>query len=313
MIDAPLAFAFAAGLVATLNPCGFAMLPAYLSYFVGLDGLDGLDGDGESAGGGVGTNLSRALVFGGVVSLGFLIVFGVVGILVTLGLRAVIDVIPWAALIVGVLLVALGVAMAFFRYEPTFSLPKLGRRGGRGYGSVFGFGVSYAIASLSCGLPIFLVVVSTSTTRATNFASGFVTFMAYGAGMSMLLLVVTLALALAKDGLVRWMRRSMRYVGRVSGAILIVVGAWITWFWIVNLNDPLAARNQGIRFVEGIQQRIADQLGERPGFWAVIFGLVIAAAVAIAAVGQRRSSTPDERDDEPGSAPLTTPERSTGP
>ncbi len=287
MIDAPLAFAFAAGLVATLNPCGFAMLPAYLSYFVGLDG------DDEVATGGVGTNLSRALAVGGVVSLGFLVVFGFVGILITLGLRAVIDVIPWAALVVGVLLVVLGVAMAFFRYEPTFSLPKLGRGGGgRGYGSVFGFGVSYAIASLSCGLPIFLVVISASTTRATNFASGFVTFMAYGAGMSMLLVVVTLALALAKDGLVRWMRRSMRYVGRVSGAILIVVGSWITWFWIVNLNDPLAARNQGIRFVEGIQQRIADQLGERPGFWAAVFGLVIAVAVAIAVIGQRRSDPP---------------------
>ena len=35
MIDAPLALAFAAGLVATVNPCGFAMLPAYLSYFMG--------------------------------------------------------------------------------------------------------------------------------------------------------------------------------------------------------------------------------------------------------------------------------------
>ena len=36
MIDAPLGLAFAAGLVATINPCGFAMLPAYLSFFLGL-------------------------------------------------------------------------------------------------------------------------------------------------------------------------------------------------------------------------------------------------------------------------------------
>jgi cytochrome c-type biogenesis protein len=283
VIDAPLAFAFAAGLVATLNPCGFAMLPAYVSYFVGLDGDD--DDPHLDA------SIARALVVGGVVSLGFLVVFGVVGILVTLGLRVVIDAIPWAALAVGVLLVILGVAMAFFRYEPTFSLPKLGKAGtGRGYGSVFGFGVSYAVASLSCGLPIFLVVVTASTTRATNFASGFMTFMAYGAGMAMLLVVVTLALALAKGGLLRWMRRSMRHVNRVSGAILIVVGAWITRFWIVNLNDPLGARNQGIRFVEGIQQRIADQLGERPEVWAVVLGLVIAAATTAALIGRGRSS-----------------------
>ena len=31
------AFALAAGMAATVNPCGFALLPAYLSTFVGLD------------------------------------------------------------------------------------------------------------------------------------------------------------------------------------------------------------------------------------------------------------------------------------
>ena len=40
MIDAPLALAFTAGMVATVNPCGFAMLPAYLSFFLGLEGDD---------------------------------------------------------------------------------------------------------------------------------------------------------------------------------------------------------------------------------------------------------------------------------
>ena len=33
--------AFAAGMVSTINPCGFAMLPAYLSYFLGLEGKGG--------------------------------------------------------------------------------------------------------------------------------------------------------------------------------------------------------------------------------------------------------------------------------
>ena len=38
VIDAPLALAFGAGMLAAVNPCGFAMLPAYLSYFCGLEG-----------------------------------------------------------------------------------------------------------------------------------------------------------------------------------------------------------------------------------------------------------------------------------
>jgi hypothetical protein len=42
MIEAPLALAVAAGLVATVKLCGFAMLPAYLSDSMGLsDESDG--------------------------------------------------------------------------------------------------------------------------------------------------------------------------------------------------------------------------------------------------------------------------------
>ena len=80
MIDAPLALAFAAGLVATVNPCGFAMLPAYLSYFMGIDE----ENQGRPAA------LRGALVVGAIVSAGFLVVFGLAGILITAGFRVVI-------------------------------------------------------------------------------------------------------------------------------------------------------------------------------------------------------------------------------
>ena len=38
--DGELAYYLAIGMVATVNPCGFAMLPAYLSFFLGLEGQD---------------------------------------------------------------------------------------------------------------------------------------------------------------------------------------------------------------------------------------------------------------------------------
>ena len=40
VFSGPFALALTAGMAATVNPCGFALLPAYLSAFVGLD-----DGD----------------------------------------------------------------------------------------------------------------------------------------------------------------------------------------------------------------------------------------------------------------------------
>lgn len=277
MIDAPVAFAFAAGLVATVNPCGFAMLPAYLSYFMGLE-------EGERSQ----ERIGRGLLIGSVVSSGFLVAFGVVGALVTVGLRSVIDYVPWAALVIGIGLIILGIAMAFFGYEPRLALPKLDRGGSsRRYSSVFVFGVSYAVTSLSCALPVFLTVVGAASAT-PNFASGLVTFVVYGAGMSMLVVVLTIALSLAKGGIVRRMRSVFPYVTRISGAILVLVGAYIVAYWAANIRDPLAVRGSAFRISERPQAWITDHLGSRPEFWAIVFGVVLVVAVGAAVRSSRR-------------------------
>ncbi len=167
MIDAPLGLAFAAGLVATVNPCGFAMLPAYLSYFMGLEGAE----DDEETGAGVG----QALKVGGIVSLGFLAVFGVTGLLINAGVRSIIEWIPYVALGIGVVMALLGIAM-FRGYQLSIGFLKVqGGTGSRDKKSIFTFGVSYALASLSCTLPVFLSVVVGSIASA-NFISGFLTY-----------------------------------------------------------------------------------------------------------------------------------------
>ncbi|MFQ5948769.1 MAG: cytochrome c biogenesis CcdA family protein, partial [Acidimicrobiia bacterium] len=271
MIDAPFAFAFAAGLVATVNPCGFAMLPAYLSYFMGLKGEEGAGRVGA---------MRQALIVGAVVSAGFLVVFGVAGVLITIGFRAIIDVIPWLALVIGGLVAILGIAM-LRGFELTVGLPKAkSARKGRDFRSVFLFGISYAIASLSCTLPVFLTVVAGQVTRA-NFVSGVVTFVVYGLGMSLVLVGVTVALAFGKQSLVRSMRKSARYVNRVAGAILVAAGAYIVWFWATNISSGAEALgNSGpFRFVESLSAAAFRIIGEHPLAWGLGLGAAVTAAV----------------------------------
>jgi cytochrome c-type biogenesis protein len=283
MREVPVAFAFAAGLVATINPCGFAMLPAYLSYFMGLDD----DGDAPSRR----TSVARGLAVGVVVSAGFVVVFGVSGALVNAGFRSIIDYVPWVALIVGVALTGLGVGMVL-GFQPTVSLPHLQRGGtSRRYRSVFVFGMSYAVASLSCALPVFLAVTGAASATPT-FLAGVLTYVVYGLGMSMLLVVLTIAMVLARDGVVRRVRALLPHVGRISGAILVVSGSYITAYWVTNLRDPLAARGAAFRFVERPQTWLTDQLGSRPALRATVFGLVIAAAAAYVASSRRRARRP---------------------
>ena len=79
-MDAPLALAFGAGMLAAVNPCGFAMLPAYLSYFCGLEGsLEDGAGSAEDASTAGLRAVPRALSVTAVMTAGFVAVFGLVG------------------------------------------------------------------------------------------------------------------------------------------------------------------------------------------------------------------------------------------
>ncbi|MEN8233678.1 MAG: cytochrome c biogenesis CcdA family protein [Actinomycetota bacterium] len=282
MIDAPIALAFAAGLVATVNPCGFAMLPAYLSYFMGIEQED----RGSAAA------MRSALTVGAIVSSGFLLVFGITGLLITAGFRIVIDVIPWVAIVVGAGVIILGITL-LRGYELTLGLPKTQKAAaGRGYRSIFLFGVSYAVASLSCTLPVFLTVVATQVTRGT-LLSGMATFIAYGTGMAAVLMAVTVALAVGKQQLVSWLRGSARHISKVSGVILIGAGLYIVWFWTVSLRSGAQAlgANGSFRFVENLSQAAQNAIAEAPLLWGLAFVAVVGAA-GVVTIATRRSRQP---------------------
>jgi hypothetical protein len=116
------------------------------------------------------------------------------------------------------------------------------------------------------------------------------TYVVYGLGMSMLLMVLTIALSVAKGAVVRRLRRLLPYVGRLSGAILVLSGVYITVYWATNLRDPLAARGATFRTVERLQTWLTGQLGRRPELWAIVFGLVLAAAVAYVVWSRRATA-----------------------
>ena len=309
MIDAPIGLAFAAGLVATVNPCGFAMLPAYLSYFMGLDGAgadgagDGDDGDvGDGVGGVLG--VGQALKVGAIVSAGFLFVFGTTGLLINAGVRSIIEWIPYVALGVGVLMVILGIAMLLgFKLEIGFL--KAGRgASARDNKSVFTFGVSYALASLSCTLPVFLSVVVGSLASA-SFVAGLATYIAYGVGMSVVLISLTLAVAMAKHGLVRRLRSVLPYVQRISAGFLIVAGAYITWFWYDDLSSDAGDQGAAAGVVERWSATLTNWIADNSGKVGLVLGAVVAIALMSSLLkrfepgDETADETPDQTSDSP--------------
>ena len=217
MLEGPFALALAAGMAATVNPCGFALLPAYLAAFIG-------DGDQEGA-----RAVPRAFAVSAAVSAGFVAVFGTFGLVITPLALSIEKYLPWATVVIGIALVGLGVSLARGR-ELNAHIPKLNKGGRDGtLLSMFLYGVSYAVASLSCTIGPFLAVTST-TFRSANLISGVGVFVAYALGMGIVVTALTVAVALAKAGLVGRLRQAMPYVSKGSGYLLVLAGAYVAWY-----------------------------------------------------------------------------------
>jgi cytochrome c biogenesis protein CcdA len=91
--------------------------------------------------------------------------------------------------------------------------------------------VAYGLASLSCTLPVFLVVVGSTFTR-QGIGGGLIQFLAYGLGMGIVLMALTLSLALFEGVLVGHLRRLVPYVERVSAILLLGAGVYIVSYWL---------------------------------------------------------------------------------
>ena len=103
----PLGFAFGAGMVSAVNPCGFMMLPAYLGLYLGT-------GDVEVSRASRVRRLLQPLLVGGTVSAGFIVLFGTAGLVISTSARSLVDIFPWIGLSVGVVLVLAGAYIVFY-------------------------------------------------------------------------------------------------------------------------------------------------------------------------------------------------------
>ena len=278
--------AFTAGMLATVNPCGFAMLPAYLAWFLGIDAPRRPMG-GERVAEPDQAGVGRAIAVGAVVSLGFMVVFGAIGsVLSWLGVEAA-EISPWVTIPIGIGLVVAGIAM-LRGLEPRLPLPRLDRGGReRTNGSMFLFGVSYAVASVGCTAPVFLSQVSSGFGQ--GFATGMGVYLAYGVGMATVLIAVTVAVAQARHALVLRMKELLRYVNRVAGALLVITGAYIAyygWYEISDrstTDDPVVDR--AFSWSAGVAQLVND-IGSLTV--ALVLGLLVLLAVLVAVLRSER-------------------------
>ncbi len=285
-----LGLALGAGLLAAVNPCGFALLPAYLSLLiVGDDSPSRLRGVG------------RALALTGAMTLGFAGFFAVFGLVVAPVAAGLQQHIPWFTVALGILLAGVGLALTSGR---TLRLPSIGGRRNRGrrpltrsFVSMAGFGVGYALASLTCTIAPFLAVVVAGF-RTDSWTVGVALFLAYAAGMGLIVGTVAVAVALANDSLVRRIRSTGAWVPRVSGLLLVLSGLYVAYYgwWEIRVLGGADPDDAVIGAAATVQRAIVGLVQDvGAGGW-LIAALVILAVVGAAALRRRRAVaavTPD--------------------
>ena len=160
---------------------------------------------------------------------GFLVVFSVVGAVISLGLRVLIRAMPFLAIMVGVGLMVLGLWLLFGgSLRLSIPTPKINAQA-RNPKSVFLYGLAYGFASLSCTLPIFLVVIGSSLATGTP-AEAAIMFGSFGAGMALVLMAVVISIALVKGAIVEQVQAVLPYVHRFGAGLLVLAGLYLIWY-----------------------------------------------------------------------------------
>lgn len=279
MIDtATLSFALGAGLVAALNPCGFAFLPGYL-------GLVIADSRGTSRP----IALARAAVATVVMAGGFLTVFGIFGLVVSPLISSAQQYLPFGTVVIGVLLVAMGVWLLSGRDVAVLLPVAAGGRPTARLGSMYGYGVGYAVASLSCTIAPFLAVISTTFRQGSTLA-GVLAFVAYAAGMSITVGVAALAVALAGSSATSALRRVLPHVGRIAGAIVLLTGIYVCYYGYYEIRLYFAgagADDPVIRVAGAVQSWLADRV-DALGVWPLLAAIAALLTVSIVSILRQR-------------------------
>ncbi|WP_285631360.1 cytochrome c biogenesis protein CcdA [Lentzea sp. NBRC 102530] len=260
-----LALAVLAGMVATVNPCGFAMLPAYLA-LVARD------------------SPARAFMSGLTMAAGFVTFFGAFGILVSPVAATLKRHLPFVTVVIGLVMLVVGVLLLLGK-DLYVRLPKLSAAP-RSLWSMYGYGIAFAIASLSCAIGPFLAVVGAS------LQTGVFAFLAYALGMG---LVVTV-LAVTGSALAPHVRHLLPHVGRIGGVVLVVVGAYVTYYGVYELRLFLAggsAIDPVVRGAGRVQSTLV-QIVSALGPWPFVVVLVVVGAWWLNR-RRRRAVRPDGR------------------
>ncbi|MBQ03625.1 hypothetical protein CL673_02800 [Candidatus Bathyarchaeota archaeon] len=206
-----LVFAFSAGVFSLFSPCSYALLPGYVSYYLGAE-----------------FGVVKALTGGLACTLGLITVFAVVGGLASSLGELVPQIIPQLDIVAGIIIIIMGLRNLLDLKMP-FIYPDIMPSVKQGFLGLYIFGIVYGLVGVGCSAPIFVSVLFYSMSKGIFY--GVLSFITYALGMGVPLIVTTVLLSQARDYLIQRINMATERIQRSSGAVLIIVGLYLIYFY----------------------------------------------------------------------------------
>ena len=268
-IEGNFAYSFILGVLAAVNPCGFVLLPTYLIFFLGTREEPNLT---------TGERLRRALVVSSGISIGFLAIFFVIGVISRLFTQWIELNAKYASLAIGIVLV-IGGARMLTGWTPKFAVPQIGGVQTKTFRATVVYGVAYAVASIGCTIG-FLTTAVFGSIALNGFVSGVLSILLYGLGMAMLVTALTVSLAFAKTGILTIVKNQLHLIQRLGAIFVTLTGIYLVFYWYAAISETRSA--SFVTRIERWQTRVASFLQQQGAFrLAVVLTIVVAMAVVV--------------------------------
>jgi len=219
-------FGFLAGMLSFFAPCSIAILPSYISYYLGLS-------EDKTH-----SRIGNSLKVGLFASLGMILFYVILGSVFILlaQINASANFIRILVPIMAIVLLFLGIKfvsgesfeLRFLKKISSYIVPTKDRTNR----NMFLFGIAYAGGSIACFLPIFILLI-VFPFLAGNFILGFFAFTSFAIGKSLLMISTTVMIGFSKNTMMHKIFLSTDIIQKVGGVVIILVSVYLGYLSLV--------------------------------------------------------------------------------
>lgn len=217
------------GIASFFSPCSFPLLPSYMTYYLNPGKKKSRDDV---------KNHVRGLWMGIKTSMGIVLIFGGVGIIVAFGGRELTGFIPLFQPVTSILLISIGIIILAdvdlrnhfnsFKEKAFRSRQKvkISKEKSREQIDPFYYGIGYGLGAAGCTAPVFIAVLISSWLT-EGYLSALLVLLLFLAPIVILMIAVSVLTQYAKDTVVNKLTILITPIRYISGVFLILVGTYI--------------------------------------------------------------------------------------